>query len=107
LNTSASSPIELLSCQIMTFRKDSHPVYAYYMPTQLGKNEQIPYTADVCIYGTLKNPVLIDPYTGDVFEISKPIIPDDPYDSGIIEYKNLPLRDYPLILTEKKAFEIV
>lgn len=107
LNTNAPSPVELLSCQTMTFRKNGMPVYAYYMPTQLGKNEEILYTADVCIYENLENPILIDPYTGDVFEICEPPVPDSPYDCGIVAYKNLPLKDYPLILTEKKAFEII
>lgn len=60
----------------------------------------------MCIYGELQNPVLLDMYIGEVFSVDPPS-PDSPYDDGIIAYHNLPLKDYPLVLTEKSAIEIV
>ena len=32
--------------------------------------------------------------------------PDSPYNPGIVAYKGLPLKDYPMVLTEKSAIEI-
>ena len=106
INTTAPSPMETLACQMLTYSRNGKPVYAYYLPTDLAKNEEIPYTADVCIHGALKDAVLIDPYTGEVFSLDAPT-PDSPYDPGIVAYKNLPLKDYPLMVTDKDTYEIV
>jgi hypothetical protein len=102
IDINSSSPIELLACETMTFVKNDAPFYAYYLPVQLGKEVNIPYTADVSVYKYLENPVLIDPYTGEVFEIY-----DFAYSHGTYMCRNMPLKDYPLILTERNVFEII
>lgn len=101
LDIDSPSPIDLLACQTMTFVKSGTPVYAYYLPAQLGKAMDIPYNASLRIYKPLENPVLIDLYTGEIFELS-----EGGYGAGTQTFTNLPLKDYPLILTEKNAFEI-
>ena len=44
-------------------------------------------------------------YTGDVYAVDAPA-PDSPFDPGIVAYSILPLKDYPLVLTEQNAIEL-
>ncbi|MDY3927766.1 MAG: hypothetical protein SOZ34_00150 [Clostridia bacterium] len=97
------SVAEQLSCETMTFVRNGTEVYAYYLPVSLDSKKIIRYKASVHIYKPLENPIFIDPYTGEVFDVCK-----DTNDLTSEEvYNELPIKDYPLILTEKKAFEIV
>ena len=95
------SVFEFLSCEYMTYRKNGIPVYAYYLPSEVSTDIEPQYKAEVSVYHKLENPILIDPYTSDVYKIS-----DISYTMGLTVYKNLPIKDYPLILTEYSAFEI-
>lgn len=102
IDIDSPSPIELLACQTMTFIKNGIPLYAYYLPVQLGEEADIPYNASLYVNKSLKNPMLIDPYTKEAFELDSA-----DYSYGTYIYRNLQLKDYPLILTEREAFEIV
>ena len=97
----SSSALELLSCIYMSFEKNGIPVYAYYLPTEVSENHEIRYKADVCVCHRFDAPVLIDPYTSDVYEVDEMARVN-----GMTKYKNLPIRDYPLILTDVSSFEI-
>lgn len=100
LNTFTVSPIDLLVCRKMTFEKNGMPLYAYYYPSDLAKHKEIPFNATISILRKIEEPILVDPMNGDVFELDEPS-----YDNGYVY--TLPLKEYPMILTEKKAFEIV
>ena len=102
IDIDSPSPIELLACETMTFIKNGIPLYAYYIPVQLEKTSYIPYKASIYVYKSLENPILLDPYTGEAFELSNYGCSYDFY-----VYRNLPLKDYPLILTERDAFEFI
>ena len=98
------SVAEQLSCETMTFVRNASAVYAYYLPISLDSKQDIQYKASVHIYKALENPILIDPYTGEVFDVGEH---KDNKDLTAAVYNELPIKNYPLILTEKNAFEIV
>lgn len=95
------SGTELISCQTLCFNKNSLPMFAYYLPLSLNAPREINLTADVYITKNIKSPILIDPYTGEVFELNEP---DNV--NGLKKYRNLPLKDYPLIITKKSLFSL-
>ena len=95
------SVMELLCCQAMAFEKNGQGVYAYYLPLELGKPLTKEYKATVVIEGHMQDPVLIDPYTGDVFTIEHSRL-----DGCMAVFEALPLTDYPLVLTDKSVFAI-
>lgn len=101
IDINTTSALELLSCVNMSFEKNGIPVYVYYLPTEVSKNIEIQYTADVCVYQKLDAPVLIDPYTSDVYDVD-----NIKCELGMTKYKNLPIKDYPLMLTDRLSFEI-
>ena len=95
------SVMELISCQTMTFKRNECSIYAYYLPLEIGKKHEMEYTASVFTNELLESPVLIDTYTGEVFEVEK-----ISQNCGLITYEDLPIKDYPLMLTEKGVFEL-
>lgn len=97
-----ASVCEMLSCITLTYEKGGFPIYAYYLPTSVAQTAPVCYRATVGLTHALCDPILIDPYTAEVFAISDGIS----CSGGVTEYAELPLRDYPLILTEKQAFQI-
>lgn len=103
VDINALTVLEVLSCVNMSFEKNGIPIYAYYLPTEVAQQAETSYQADVCIYHKPDAPVLIDPYTSEVYEI------DDtaPAYGGMTKYLHLPITDYPLILTDRSAFEII
>ena len=101
VDVDTNSVTELISAQTMSFEKDGKKLYAYYLPLKIGTVAEKEYTAGVMVEETLQEPILIDPYTGEVFELEqgKPM-------HGLCYFEHLPIRDYPLIITEKSVFEI-
>lgn len=96
-----ASALELLSCVNMSFEKDGNPIYVYYLPTEVHENTETSYRVEVNVYTKLSAPVLVDPYTADVYEID-----DITCELGVTRYKNLPIKDYPLIVTNRDTFAI-
>lgn len=94
--------VAMLGIEKMVCVKNNKPMYCYYLPTKLGEDEETPYKAEIGVYEKLVHPILIDTFTGEVFDC---IIEERDW-HGVYCYKNLPLKDYPLILTEKGAIEI-
>ena len=92
---------ELLSAQTFSFIKCGYPLYAYYLPLGLGEEHNVNYTANLCVTQKIEHPVLIDPYTMEIFELDSPDA-----SSGVFKHFGLPLKDYPLIVTDERAFEI-
>lgn len=101
VETNSNSVMELIACQTMTFMRNGKPVYAYYLPLEIGRIHDKEYTANVTVDENIKSPILIDTYTGEVFEVG-----EGEYNCGITTYKKLPIKDYPFVLTERGAFEI-
>ncbi len=100
VNLNTENVLELLSCETMAYQKDNYPVYAYYLPTDIQKKEEISSCkASVSIFEKIKHPVLIDTYTADVFQIEGEMSAP-----GLVEYRDLPIKDYPLIITDSNAF---
>ncbi len=95
------SELELLSCLSMTYDKNGTPVYAYYLPVEVRRNAQITRKAEIYILDRIKEPVLIDPYTAEIFEIE-----GFETNQGLTKYRALPICDYPLMIAEKAAFAI-
>ncbi len=93
------TPLELLAVQTATFKKDEKPLYSYWLPTSVADETPMNYTATVSVE-PMSNPVLIDTLTGEVFEVEEKKEWND-----LAYYVNLPLENYPLILTEKSLFE--
>lgn len=91
---------EFVRAENFTFVKDGKPLYAYYFGTPLDMSEDLPYKANVKVYNTFECPVLIDMYTGDVYEI-------DTYSqkNGVCVFENLPVKNYPLVIADKGLFE--
>lgn len=102
LNISSHSPVDLIACQKMTYSKNGLPVYAYYYPSDLSKHIEITFDATLSILKPLENPVLIDPMNGEVYRVEEP-----EFRKGFGYNYTLPIKDYPLILTDKKTYEII
>ena len=49
---------------------------------------------------THENPILIDTFNGEVYELD-----ENEFKGGKVY--NVPLKEYPLVITDKKAFEII
>ena len=101
LTTSSQSPIDSIACRKMTFEKNGIKLYAYYYPSDLAEHKEISFDAIVSILQKIDEPILIDPMNGDVFEVCEPA-----YKKGFGYVYTLPLKEYPMILTDKKVFVI-
>lgn len=93
---------EQLSCVCMTFEKQGAPCYAYYLPHSVTDKFEMKNCFNAQIYRELKEPVLLDMYTGMVYEINNVRTPE----LGFTEYFGLPITNYPLVITEKDALEL-
>ncbi len=100
VDVNSPTPLELSAMKTAAFRKDSTPFYAYWLPTSVEDETPITYTATVCVE-PISDPVLIDTFTGEVFEIA-----DEKERNGMVEYTNLPIKNYPLVITERSLFGI-
>lgn len=92
---------EFISAIAMSFEKDGCPLYAYYIPSELDRNTDYDFAAKLTVDKGLNEPVIIDLYTGDVFEIDS----DFGVSTGLTYYDNLPIKNYPLIITDKSVIE--
>lgn len=101
VDVNSPTPLEMCACQTMTFRKNGTPVYAYYLPTSVAAKAEIPYKASLNTE-RLNDPVLIDTFTGEIFELDAP-----QQMKGTVRYNDLPLTDYPIIVTEREVFEVM
>ncbi len=97
----SDSVCEFISTQVMTFKKNGMPICVYHLPTDVAAKPKAPYNVTVQMYGKLKEPVLIDMYSGTVYEIE-----DSEEGEYTSKFKDLPLYDYPLVITEKKLIEL-
>ena len=95
----SENPVDSIACQKMSFDKNGIPVYAYYYPSDLRYELKEPNTVSIRVEKTVENPILIDTFNGEVYELEESEFKGD-------KVYNVPLKEYPLIITDKKAFEI-
>ncbi len=93
---------EFLSVQVMAFERNGKPMYCYYIPSSVSKEIDSTYTAKLETNIEIESPVLLDMYTGEVFEIEKTT-----NDGIVYGYLELPIKDYPLVVIDKNEIEIV
>ena len=91
---------EFISAFGMSFEKNSFPLYAYYLPGDVSKNESFDYKATVRTEERIIEPVLVDLYSGEVYAID-----DVSTFRGMACYNDMPVKNYPLIITDKRAIE--
>ena len=101
VNAEGTAVPEWLSIQTMSFTRNGRIFYAYYLPTDLSKAVELPYKAAASVYGVMKDPVLIDTYTGEVYEVEH-----KEHDQELTLFPDLPIRDYPLVIADRDTFEI-
>lgn len=104
VNVNSPTTLEFLSPINMTFEKNGTPIYSYYMPTEIGKPFEYSYKLVLSTLDHLDNPVVIDMYSGEVFSIEKENVV---YCNGFESYTDLPIKDYPIIVTDRSVIEIV
>ena len=78
-----------------SFSRNGKPVMAYWLGTPIEQEEQSG-TCSIVLSPLveIKNPVLIDMYTGAVFEATE-------------DLKMLPIREYPILITDKDTYGII
>ncbi len=110
----ADDVCEFVSTQIFTYRKNGYPMCAYYLPTDVAEESTKNYSAALEMFEKIEEPVLVDMYTGDVYEISyaEKEKTDIATDYAVNEFNNfrfagLPIKDYPLVITDRRAIDIV
>ena len=101
-----SSPIDLLSFVKLTFRKNGYPIYAFYYPSDLTKEYKTENLARLTVLNKISDPVIIDTLSGEVFDTEMAYCDNRVYGTNTYSY-DLPIKDYPLVLTDRKAFEII
>ena len=86
------------------FSRNSFPVFAYWLAADVQEDlpaRPVNITISIPQGRKLKKPVLIDPLNGEVFRL------DEKKSAGKWEFQALPLKDYPMIITDARAFEMV
>lgn len=96
----SDNPADSLACQKMSFERNGKPVFAYYYPSDLRYELKEPNMCTVTVFEDFDEPVIIDTFTGEIFELEKP-----EFNHGYAY--NVSLKEYPVLLTDKKTFEII
>lgn len=94
------------SAKYLSFKKNGKPFFVYYTPGSITNEEAEEQEFAAYVYADIDDPVLIDTYTGEVFDISEN--PKE-YRSAwkATVYRDLVIRDYPMIICDKSIFEII
>jgi hypothetical protein len=84
----------------LSFTKNGAPMHLYYLPSAPTEQCFFEDAVSVCLSNPLSDPVLVDLLSGEVFSLS----PCE--ECGLAAYKNLPIANYPMVLTERAAIKI-
>lgn len=92
-----------------SFSRNGHDMFLYYRKSDIGLAQRTVWDFEVYLNGlegemTIQNPVVIDMFTGDVFEIDSHQID---YWRGNMCIHDLPFADYPCIICDKSDFEFI
>ena len=88
----------------VSYHRDGHEVYAYWMPYAIEEERGLAGTATVVFDSSshIENPVVIDLFTGAV------LAPEEgQWDAVTKTLTGLPIGEYPLLICDKETFEIV
>jgi len=105
-----SGALPLLSPIVGTFVRRGCPLYTYYCPEDLQNKwvgrPHVQFTGMRETDGPMTRPVLIDPLTGTVYEATA-VKTWERSEVDYFEIHELPMTDYPLILTDQNAVDIL
>lgn len=93
---------ERFLCMYLTYEKNNIPVYAYYHTSSVSEEADLDTLFNAIVEVMPENPVLVDPYTGIVRRITK----FKDIGNGT-EIYDLPIKNYPLIITDEQTFEYI
>lgn len=96
-----ADPCETEATLTLSFEKNGMPMHVYYLPSAPTEKCRCENAVSVYLSKALREPVLIDLLSGEVFALPE----SDSYQS-LAAYKDLPLANYPMLLTERSAIEI-
>ena len=86
------------ACIKMSFRKNGLPLLAFYLPTPVNAPAPQGKFFSATFDAELKEPVLVDTYKGEVYDVE---VEHSDW-NGYFTCRNIPLTDYPMIITEKE-----
>jgi hypothetical protein len=93
------STFEVEALRRATFIRAKAPVYAWWYPANLQEGFAT-RTAKISVWAgkaaALQNPMLVDLLTGDIVPPPKPPVKS----GGSLSFEGIPIRDYPLVLTD-------
>jgi hypothetical protein len=95
---------EKVKLQEAHFTRKGKAVYAYWFPADLQKPwdpRTLSMTLDTGEDAALDDTILVDPLSQEVFRL-----PSAKHEAGRIVLENLPLRDYPLLITGAEAVRL-
>ncbi len=98
----AAAACEQLALQRLCFEKDGLPMYVYYLPSAPSEEFYAQKAFTAYIQKPLEAPVLVDLFTGAVYALD-----GEKNAQGLAVYADLPLANYPMVLTERAAIEVV
>jgi hypothetical protein len=95
-----------MNIKTVAFERNGKALCAWWSPLSPVNKSSAPYPhlADIHVLTPgcdLKDPVIVDVVTGDVFE------PEKIRRVECLIIHNVPVRDYPLIVAERSAIEII
>jgi hypothetical protein len=108
-----SFQIDIINSKFTAFERNGKPLAAWWMPADLlptvsGNKAYETKNINIHIWTpdeNIKNPVVIDPMTGDVFEPEISINEEGLNIKDCIKLSNVPLKDYPMIATDRDAIK--
>lgn len=97
---------QALSLTLIALEKNEMPMYAYYLPSDIEdekpmRNGFTLQISDIGLKNPIREPVLIDMYTGAVMATG-PLRSEN----GTRWLSDLPIADYPLLLCDRAVFEL-
>ena len=88
-----------------TWSRNGYPLYLYYYPGDLQRSETLSALSGSVFQAEaeekITDPVLLDMLTGTVYGFRQFEL-----DNGILYLKTIPLTDYPLVITDRRALSM-
>lgn len=91
------------SVEQAAFQRGASPICAYWLPASVMEDtpeQTTGVTVSLQQNLNLQKPVLIDPLTGNVYKLK------GKQENGQWLFSSLPLRDYPMLITDSRAFKL-
>ncbi len=108
-----SFQVDIVNSRMTAFTRNGYPLISCYMPADLlssyaGNEPWQPRDIELHIWtpeGNIEQAVLIDPISGDCFELETSITPPKVKNvpTSQLTIHDVPLKDYPVIVTDRRA----